>query len=83
MKRLEWFWCQDEVCDCTAPQIVDIVDIPAEQQHWNGPKQRAHFVEDGPWISPTYAATPEEQEEQKAWAREACSRHGIPYQEPA
>lgn len=82
MKRLEWFWCQDEVCDCTAPQIVEITDIPVPEQHWNGPKQRAALLEDGPWISPTSCATPEELAEQKQWAKDACARHGIPYSDP-
>jgi hypothetical protein len=78
-KRLNWWWCQDEICDCTQPVIEEV--MPSDGA-WPGPRAKVVDVERGPMIGPTHSSDTEEREEQRQWAIDACARHGIPYHEP-
>ena len=72
MRKLfaEMWWCGDEICDCTQPQIVERSTVSFRHPAWKGPI----VIEQGDFHS---QADRDECVSQWDWLIEAAKRHKV------
>ena len=70
MKHAFIWHCDDEVCDCYQPQIVEYCDVPFGNPLWIPPR----YLEEGPFFS---EPTSEDWKEIHTWMLEAARRHQV------
>ena len=82
-KRLNWWWCQDDECDCTQPRIEEVTDLEngGGPGYWQKPRYKVVTLEEGPFISPHHSTEKADRDEQRQWAVDACARHGVEFYE--
>jgi hypothetical protein len=68
------WWCGDEECDCTQPQIIEHSTEVWREPEWKPPT----IVESGPFITDTGAYTLDERQEQICWLLQKAAEYQVP-----
>lgn len=71
----EWWWCEDEVCNCHQPRIVMRSIHRYGTPGWKPPL----IVDKGPFRSGPEA---DDWNEMVAWMVDACKKYGLEFENP-
>lgn len=72
IKAFMW-WCGDEECDCSRPEVIVRSILHFRDPGWEPPKTIAV----GPFISRGYGEEPGDSEAQQKWLAEAIEWYGL------